>query len=244
MSETLLEVRTDFINESGRHDLVVDATSGDYSDNGADVIINAGIKFLVLRYPHSRNNPVQRVTQAIGSHVIELPLLRSVEKVYYINTDGAKVAIGKVFDPHELIAVLNITDNSAPTQWTHNIYNLSPGQESSTDISAFDGTELLSTTEDFSAENILINPAPDVEMTIQVYGQFFSRTLSVDADKNVWTVQYPRLVVEAAQYRLEQTYKNETGMRTWERAIRTELLGVEQDRIDRELGDTVMTMPG
>ena len=38
----LLQIRTKFVQLSGRYDLVVDAAGGDYSDNGADFFINAG----------------------------------------------------------------------------------------------------------------------------------------------------------------------------------------------------------
>ncbi len=41
---TLLQVRTNFITDSGRNDLVVDLT--DYADRGANRFINAGQRCL------------------------------------------------------------------------------------------------------------------------------------------------------------------------------------------------------
>lgn len=73
---------------------------------------------------------------------------------------------------------------------------------------------------------VLLFPEPDKTYTLAVKGVFRARELSHDNDTNVWTVIAPELLVKAAMYHLETTYRNSEGQRDLLEAIRFEVQGL------------------
>ena len=73
---TLLELRTQFRTESGRHDLVTDA----FADSGADFYINAGQRYMdrLVNTPKS----IVRVFRelAVGAYYVIFPYCRAMPR--------------------------------------------------------------------------------------------------------------------------------------------------------------------
>ena len=77
---TLLEIRTEFINRSGRFDLVID--TDDYLDDGADFFINAGLRHLEARQQSPQSVGSFREDIAISAYKLNMKWCRSIESVW------------------------------------------------------------------------------------------------------------------------------------------------------------------
>ena len=85
---TLLDIRTKFVEASGRYDLVVDVDN--YVDNGANFFIQAGQRYLDCILPNPNSEKVFRKDIAAGDYDLFIKHLRYVEMVEIYNADGRK----------------------------------------------------------------------------------------------------------------------------------------------------------
>lgn len=77
----LLQLRTKFVQMSGRYDLVVDTTS--YVDNGANFYINSGQRFLEKRVKVPENTGKIFEVLAIGEYAVTFQHhCRAIQSVY------------------------------------------------------------------------------------------------------------------------------------------------------------------
>ena len=76
----LLQIRTDFVGKTGRHDLVVDLT--DYTDNGANFFIQAGQRLLDSILPYRKD--IGRFVTTVNSNQssVFLKYVRAYDSVY------------------------------------------------------------------------------------------------------------------------------------------------------------------
>jgi len=76
----LLEIRSDFVNKTGRHDLVVDLT--DYTDNGANFFIQAGQRLLDSLLPYRKDIGRYVTTLSAGQSSVILKYIRAFDSLY------------------------------------------------------------------------------------------------------------------------------------------------------------------
>lgn len=70
---------------------------------------------------------------------------------------------------------------------------------------------------------IIINPKPTTAGQLTITGQFHSNKLVEPEDENYWSVNYPMLVVYAALYNLEASYRNSEGANDWRKILAEEM---------------------
>lgn len=240
----LLQVRTKFIDLTGRFDLVVDTTS--YVDNGADFFIQAGQRYLDISQPIDKTMMRLQKDIAIGTHILNIQNLRFVKEVWLVNSDGEKSKLEK--KDHAWIrnqypdAIANITQDT-PLYWCPIIIALAPEQKAlkATDYTGeftYDYEDIMFADEGshWSYDGILVMPPTDEAIQVEVWGAFWS-SLSSDTDKSVWSVRYPELSVLAAIYSLEKFYRNTAGVRDAMVSMQDILRGIDYDMVDAEITD-------
>ena len=228
------EVRALFVKRSGRYDLVND----DDSDNGADLFINSGSRML----DRLRANPgeMSRVFAALAADVYYTTFddCRSVKEVF-INTSEARTElekkdIGWVWREYFTVPTADL-DNGTPLYYARGVLR-SQDDSDKDDQGAFP-TYVIDDPE--GIVGIVIVPPPDEAIVVEVIGQFYSTTLSDDADINYWSVAHPLLLIMAAAYHLEVIHRNSTGAKDWMASITLQMDDINRDVIEEEepLGD-------
>jgi hypothetical protein len=87
----------------------------------------------------------------------------------------------------------------------------------------------------YGYRGIVWMPPADGTYTLEIWGTFFEKILTSDEDKNFWSVVYPEILLKAASYVLETTYRNTAGMRDWLNAIDLDLQGIDHNLVDQDI---------
>ena len=78
-------------------------------------------------------------------------------------------------------------------------------------------------------KGVIFTPSVDFAFGIRVEGLFFTEALALDADVNYWTEKYDDILIYAALYKLEGSYRNTEGKNDWLSMINDAILGVDLD---------------
>lgn len=247
---TLLQIRQKFVELSGRYDLVSNPSTFT-PDNGANFFIQAGQR--LLDNLHERQLAWYKKNLAIGDAVIDVQYAKSIKEVWVANADG-RVQLDKVdygWLRENFSKPVASQDQGDPLYYAVGINKLSPSQITLTTAAGaspytaqftygFEDLILANElSEGYQYVTVLIAPPTDEVKTIEILGQFFSLTLSTDAQVNFWSEQYPELLVKAALYELECFYRNTEGAKDWYNAVDLELLGLDKNQVDEEMTDFV-----
>lgn len=215
-----------FINLTGRFDLVVDTT--DYVDISANFFINQGQKFLDSRIPHGAAVKGRIITGiGQGENMVEVPFARAVHQVVLI-VPGDNGGIDEVYhlehrDYQTVLATASSIDSGTliegmPKYWSRYPSRIADEFSNDQDI----------------IRSIALAPAPDKEYQIEVFGTFLSRPFTSDESQTYWSVAYPDILLQAAMYKLEVTYRNTEGANDHLRVIDEALQGMYFDYIEED----------
>jgi len=229
---TLQETRIEFVNQSGRLDLI----NADNSDNGADFYINAGQKWLDRETEIFQELAKVYRKVSAGDQIVKIQDARSIHRVGVGDSESFKW-LDKYF-PHELREKYgkpySDVDQDMPKYYSPIITRPSHSESAS-----WDGLAIYQNTDsEWKAYNsILLMPIPDGEYHLEIWGKFYSKTLSADSDESFWTEQHEYILVMAAQRALEIFYRNSQGVSDWTNAIRAELFGMSKDFTEQSIAD-------
>ena len=214
---TLLQVRTNFITDSGRNDLVIDLT--DYADRGANRFINAGQRFLDGLIDTPQSQAKYEETLDVGATTLTLEDCRAIEEVYLTNAKDGIHYLTKVSlsDIREAFPELSSEVKGTPTYYAINVIRVM-------------ATELTETIKGI----IFMSPADDTYNMV-VEGKFFTKKLVEDDDINYWTENHDDVLGMAALYKLETFYRNREGARDWLQGIMEAIGGIDHDIIAEEI---------
>ncbi|KKM64227.1 hypothetical protein LCGC14_1503490 [marine sediment metagenome] len=84
-------------------------------------------------------------------------------------------------------------------------------------------------------DSIALGPVPDSTYTLEVIGRFYEPRVIGDWDSTYWTEEEPNLLVWAAAYIMEITYRNSEGADDWEAKIDKFLGDIERDKVAEEV---------
>lgn len=236
----LLELRTRFVQENGRYDLVVDTT--DYVDKGANLFLQAGQRYLetILSNPNTINT--LRKDLAAGDTQLLMQQLRWVEHVYVYDGDGLR---GELDGKNLAWLRANYPDDLSsaaqglPLHWALSTHLPAPEQEALTALT-YDGTftfDVETLSFDTNRKNrigIEFRPASDGVYTLVVEGGFFA-TLTEDTDTTYHTLVYPELSIMAGNLAIEAFYRNRQGVLDWKASIDLWLDGQDRNQVMQEM---------
>lgn len=231
---TLLATRKQFVNQSGRLDLI----NEDGSDNGADFYINAGQKYLD-RLIETKED-VARSFRYISAGDYFVLFVRGHCRAIHQAGVGTSESFGwlirdnlvnlrsKFNKPFEYI------DKGKPKYFAPAY--LRPAQP---ELDATDGiVGYMDVMENWRYYNgIILLPPADQGYHIEVWGKFHSTELVNDSDESVWTKSFEYILVMAAQRALEVFQRNSQGVKDWTMAIQSELFEMEKDFIEETYFD-------
>lgn len=253
MSYTLLQLRTELVNRSGRFDLVSDYAGGDYTDNGANQFINAGQRFLDNQFDTFGSQRVHKQDLASGEYRFNLPLLRNLQRAWlFKHSDTTRTplvvkTLSELKQKYPSSAFRDVTTGQ-PLYICPQLLHLTDPQNLYASLSALDTAVGLGTP-DFSkdydeliADNssnqnlrgVLVMPPADGDYTVSIEGEFYSYFVS-DSSYTFWSMNYPELSLMAAMLVLEAFYRNTQGMRDWQEAIRLQTSGIDKNLIKEEI---------
>jgi len=233
----LKEIRTKFVELSGRFDLVVDTT--DYVDNGANFFIQSGQRWLdrLEEVSKSAGKVYKRIES--GDWFTIFNDCRAIKKVYVTNDEGrcslTKKDLGwlmlKYGEP-----IANI-DGGTPTYYTPAILREVPQSLGAITMSRFVDENIQVQADHMIYNGIIFMPPADDTFIIEIQGLFYSEKLEVDSDVNHWSISDPLILVFAALHELEESYRNTEGAKDWEAAVRSKVIGIGMDQVEEDIAD-------
>lgn len=234
----LLEVRTQFIELSGRHDLVEDTT--DYKDNGADYYLNAAVRELDVEIMQTyKSSAILYDLLPAGDFFLSIPDCRTIDKVFIATDDKYYQLEWKAYNILRKTYAKNLdnVDSGQPRYFATVATRKAPSYE---DLSDDDQSKIEDTTNVFGNvwRGIIIMPSPDQEVTVEVHGNFFSGSLSDDDDTNFWTDNYPDILIKGAIRELERSYRNRQGAEDLSMFIQEQMQKIDMDRVEDQTNRT------
>ena len=229
------EIRTLLIERSGRADLVV--TVAGNVDNGANFFIQSGQRTLDRLVGINKSWARSFKDMAIGDYYSTFKGCRAIKGVWFSNSDG-RVKIEKVSleEMRELYGETpaDIT-NGFPLHYCITPLRTYP-DDSDIIIDYFVGDKLsIADTSDYEYTGIIVLPPTDKVALIEVLGLFHSPPLTIDADESSWSVNHPELLLMAALYHMEVSYRNTEGANDWMIAITRELVEIDKDQVENDI---------
>lgn len=236
---SLVEVRQQFVQISGRYDLVVD--SDEWANNGADFYINAGQKWLERRFNIFKEDATEYVILSIGNWYALIQQCRAIKQVWASDALGNKWQLEKrsLKELREWFTTIptGITFGS-PIQYTLSNFRTIPEEAGTTVVDVFGSTTFsIAATDHYSYNGILVMPPSDGTITLEVKGTFFHPVLVEDEDTNYFSEELLFPLVLSSCRALEMTYRNTVGVKDWTEAIMSEMTPIEMDLADQESSD-------
>jgi len=233
----LKEIRTWFVQESGRYDLIVDQTT--WADKGADKYINAGQALLdrLQTTPKTMGRHFQ-VVEA-GTYAITFTRCRVIKQVWVVPTvesvDYSRTKLTKkklTWIRSEYPNMNNLT-NGTPLYYAPAVIRAAPEPVDAGSLIDAPANYMDVTGDDTGVySGILFMPPVDQQYMIEVWAYFEANRMSVDTDYSYWSVNYPELLVMASQAELELFSRNTEGAKDWMNAINLTCKGIDFDFVE------------
>jgi hypothetical protein len=229
----LIDIRIQFIQYTGRYDLVLDTL--DYDDNGSDVFIVAGQRWLDRTFEVNGSIGRDDSLLDIGNWYSLIPEVRVIEEVWVSLTTGERYPL----------TYLPFKDYR--TAFPQDLGTFTPGRISyytpvfftkipaSSDVLVdVVGLNQYIVANPASYNGLIFTPPTDAIVNLEVHGKFYQPKLVNNSDTNLWSEAYPTALVLAACRQVEISYRNQAGVRDYETALEGELRGAEYDLVDSE----------
>jgi len=233
---TLKEIRALFETRSGRSDLV----NTDGSDNGADFYIQSGQRTLDRMTETNKSWARSFKTLAAGDYYAIFKGCRAVKEVWLSTSDGrtrlTKISQSEFRKTYNEDAPDEIDQGDSLVYCLISLRTYPDGDDVVIDY-LYDHELVMEDTDDFEYMGIIFSPPPDEAAQLEVFGLFYSTTLSADGDESYWSVNHPEILLMAALYHLEVSYRNTEGAKDWLGAMNLELMNLEKDWVENEIAD-------
>lgn len=239
---TLLSVRTLFTQLSGRYDLVQTVDENEFSNNGADKYIQAG-QDMLDRMANFKFSP-KRIYKSLESGIWYATFYRcrALKEVWVSNATARYELVKKSF--HEIRDYYGTPFGSIEDERSEDslyyapcVSLLGPGADDQTvlTIDNFGGTSTTTADSTYTYNAIVVAPPFAEDVTLELLGLFYSNYLSADTDRSVWTEMHEMILVWAALYMLEVSYRNTNGAKDWYEAISREIISLDMDGVEEDI---------
>jgi len=235
----LLQIRKQFVRRNGRYDLVVDNVG--WADNGANFYINAGQRYLDRLETVKKSRARRYVELAEDGYYVVFPYCRAVQEVWAL-TDDTQTKLEKVdYDKlREYYSTIQTSlDSGTPAYYfpaeiriIEEIDRLDVGE-----LAALPDWAPVVTNPSYDYNAVMIYPPVDEAYTIEIVGLFYSPELSSDSETSYWATVHPEILLMAANRQLEIDYRNTQGVKDWEMAIQSEVIGLGKDLVEEHIAE-------
>lgn len=230
----LLQLRTKFVQISGRYDLVIDSV--DYADQGADYYINAGMHMLERLSDLTENKARLFYALASGEYALTFQHNCRLIQEVWANSSTERFPLEKISLAElkeEYYKLASSEDTGEPAYYA--IAELR-ALETTDQISlgTFIDKNWLEDETKYDYNGIVIVPPADESYVIEISGLFKNVDLSNDSDQNFWTLQESDLLLRAALYKLEAFSRGTENAKNWLSAIRDDVFELNKDLAQEE----------
>lgn len=240
----LVGIREQLVKVSGRYDLV-DASNG-YADTGMNFYINEAQKSLERKLGITVVEGKIYKDLAIGDYLIKFQDCRAIKEVWLLIAGSKRQRLEKI-DESDMREVNYTVPLSSATKGPPTYYyptNLRRIPETETGLS--DSATILEFIDvdspyDPTYKGIVIYPPSDLAYGLEIDGLFYGLKLTNDTDKNIWTVEYPSLLMKATLRELATFFKGGKTVSAWDTIIDSELVDIDKDTIEQGLSDVNKT---
>lgn len=225
----LRDLREQFVNLSGRADLVDDLGN----DAGADFFIRAGQQ-LLDRWGDFGTGNSGVLTLSVGAQSVPLLNCWKVQSVA-VQLDCGKLELLQELTSAKAISLSSPCDDGIKGYYLERIFDM-PRFGAKSKASTYSKQRaidfaLRAGEQSFSALRLRLVPKPSEPKTLRIQGLFAEPPLKDDLDENMWSVQHPMLLLKAALYQLEVCYRNTEGANDWMNAIVLERKEIEDQQL-------------
>jgi len=231
-----IQARLKFRELSGRFDLVAE----DGTDTGGGFFINEGRKFL------DRLDETQKSWAScfrfidVGRFSAQFPYCRAIKEVWAMTTLARwqleKKRLQNLITDY--LAGLPFSRGvGTPLYYSPAITRYIPESATVDTFEAFVGFVDIPAGGAHEFNSILINVPPDVKISVEIKGLFYSAELAVDTDENYWSAVHPSLLVMSAMRLTEVFNRNTQGVNDWTNSITTEMTQLGFDLVEELIAE-------
>lgn len=223
-----------FVNLSGRFDLVND----DYSDNGLDVFVFEGQKFLDRLDETQKSWADSYQPLALDGIYVSFPYCRAIKEVWAISsTEGRwqleKKDLQNLMEGYLTTAITEM-ESGTPLYYSPCVTRIVPKDDTIETFEQFMGYVSV-TGNEYNA--LLINVPTSEAITILVKGLFYSPQLVEDTDSNYWSDEHPLLLYMSTMRQIEVINRSTQGVNDWAKAINTEMSQLGFDLVEELIAE-------
>jgi len=227
-------VKAKFIEITGRADLADPAAAFD-----AGFFINEGQKYLDRLFSKGKGEARHFVNLTAGQVIVPLANVRAFKEVwlydanyrYKLNTETA-ADLRAAYDKPTASLTAGPPEYYAPI-----VIRPYPKDLSASGLNQAWAVEDMKLTSHETYNAILLRPPIDAsgKYTLEVHGLFYTDALSADADKSYWTETNELLLIFAAAFMMELSYRNSEGAKDWKASITEITDGLDKDIVEEEI---------
>jgi len=227
-------VKAKFIDITGRADLADPAAAFD-----AGFFINEGQKFLDRLFNRGKTEARHFVNLTAGQILVPLQNVRSFKEVWLFDSETrVPLLVETAFALREYYnePVANLV-SGPPEYYAPIVIRPYPKDLTSTGLNQVWAVQDMKLTGHETYNAILLKPPVDVSLkyTLEIAGLFYTDALSADTDKSYWTETNELLLIFAAAYMMELTYRNMEGAKDWLMSIMTIAEGLDKDIVEEQI---------
>jgi len=215
---TRLEIVTNLVRLSGHNELVADAASNDYTDNGANYFVNAGQRWLDRQFEYKKAKTWLYKSLATGEYLVTFSKARYVSQVWAALSDGTRRQLEHRTETQYRSTYSDSldVDSGAPLVWAPATVSLAPehGEDDAADFATAGLLDYANIQfgDSYLVDAITVGPPVEATTTIQVLARWYSMDLADNADVSFWSVNEPNMLIRAARMVMEQElHRNKDG---------------------------------
>ena len=230
----LLAFRKLFSSLSGRFDLV----NEDYSNNGVDIFINEGSKFLDRLDETQKSWATKFADLALSESYVTFPYCRAIKEVWAASATEGRWQLEKK-DLQDLMDGYLMTlpaemSTGVPLYYSPCVTRSVPMKDT---IASFESLMGYVEVSDSNYNAILVNVPTSEAITLLISGLFYSPKLVEDADVNFWSDAHPLLLYMSTMRQIEVINRSTQGVNDWTNSIMVEMKQLGMDLVEEIIAE-------
>lgn len=232
----LKQIREQFRNISGRHDLVND----DLSDNGSDFFINEGSKWLDRKVETTKSWGTYPVIKPPGTWYVRYPFARAIKEVWITTVEG-KLQMEK----KRLQDMMAGYFTKVPAEWTSGtptyyaptVTRTVPDPLTPAQIASMDDYVGIVSPISHDYNTVIFSCPTDQEALFEIIGLFYSKLLTEDTDENFWSQVHPLTLIQAAVLQTYIVSGNRPMMKGYTENLLDQLKDIGMDLVEQAIAE-------
>ena len=230
----LQNFRKMFLSLSGRYDLIDE----DYSDNGLQVFIDEGGKFLDRLDETQKSWATRFADLALAGSFVTFPYCRAIKEVWAASATEGRWQLEKK-DLQDLMegylrTLPAVMSTGVPLYYSPCVTRSVPMEDT---VASFESLMGYVEVADSNYNAILVNVPTSEAITIIVKGLFYTPLMSLETDANYWSEVHPLLLYMSTMRQIEVINRNTQGVEDWTKSIVVEMKQLGMDLVEEIIAE-------